>query len=92
MLVKTLLTFGANINPLNDRLETPLDMAISRQICGIVAILVSVGGKTGDNVLKEEDGTVLQRRLEPFDMVCKLLFSHITYYVKFSLYTAYCCL
>lgn len=72
MLVKTLLTFGADVNPLNNFCQTPLDIAISKQCRNIVTILVSVCGKTGDTVLKEGDQSSSLRTLEPFDTVCKL--------------------
>ena len=68
MLVKMLLIFGAEVNPLNNNCLTPLDIAISRESCSLVPILVSVGGKTADAVLKEgAEGVHFQ--LEPFDPV-----------------------
>lgn len=71
MLVKALLTFGADVNPLNQVLQTPLDIAIDKRSCNIVAILVSVGGKTGDKVIVEDDGeATVHHTLEPFDVVC----------------------
>ena len=71
MLVKTLLTFGADVNPLNQVSQTPLDIAIDKQSSNVVAILVSVGGTTGDKVLEEnERPAAAQNMLEPFDTVC----------------------
>ena len=68
--MKTLLTFGADVNPLNQVSQTPLDIAIDKRSCNIVTILVSVGGKTGDKVLEDNDGAAaVQSTLEPFDMV-----------------------
>ena len=79
-MVKVLLTFGAEVNPLNNLCQTPLDFAISRESCNLVAILVSVGGKTGDAVLKEDDGGPdVVPQLEPFDPVSErsLVYAYI---------------
>ena len=73
--MKTLLTFGADVNPLNQVSQTPLDIAIDKRSSNIVAILVSVGGKTGDTVLEEDDRSAsLQTPLEPFDTVCMYVY------------------
>lgn len=69
MLVKMLLTFGAEVNPLDNHTQTPLDLAIARELSNIVAILVSVGGKTGDAILESKDGIIPVRTLEPFEQV-----------------------
>ena len=69
LLVKTLLTFGAEVNLLNNACQTPLDIAMDMQNGTIVAILVSVGGKTADNVLDDNDVVTSAHILEPFDKV-----------------------
>jgi calcium-independent phospholipase A2 len=66
-LVKMLLIFGAEVNPLNNHCQTPLDLAISRESCNTVAMLISVDGKTGDALLSEEDGPATIWKLEPFN-------------------------
>jgi hypothetical protein len=67
-LVKMLLIFGAEVNPLNNHCQTPLDLAISRESCNTVAMLISVDGKTGNALLSEEDGRAPAiRKLEPFN-------------------------
>ena len=66
-----LLIFGAEVNPINNHCQTPLDIAISGEMCNIVAMLISVGGKTGDALLNEEDGQDSVRQLEPFHQVCE---------------------
>lgn len=65
-----LLIFGAEVNPLNNQCQTPLDLAISRETCNIVAILISVGGKASDALLSKEEGQEAVRQLEPFNPVC----------------------
>ena len=65
--MKTLLTFGADVNPLNDLCQTPLDIAIDKQLCNIVAILVSVGGKRNDKVIDNDESSVVRSPLEPFE-------------------------
>ena len=65
-----LLIFGAEVNPLNNHCQTPLDLAISRESCNIVAILISVGGKASDAVLSKEEEQDAVRQLEPFNPVC----------------------
>lgn len=65
--MKTLLTFGADVNPLNEFSQTPLDIAIDKQCYTITAILVSVGGMTSDKVV--EGGEEAANMLEPFDPV-----------------------
>lgn len=66
--MKTLLTFGADVNPLNEFSQTPLDIAIDKQCCTIIAILVSIGGKTSDKIDKGSEEA--PNMLEPFDPVC----------------------
>ena len=64
-----LLIFGAEVNPLNNHCQTPLDLAISIESCNTVAMLISVDGKTGDALLSEEDGPATIWKLEPFNQV-----------------------
>jgi hypothetical protein len=69
-----LLIFGAEVNPLNNHCQTPLDLAISRESCNTVAMLISVDGKTGNALLSEEDGRAPAiRKLEPFNPVGEIL-------------------
>ena len=74
--MKTLLTFGADVNPLNEFSQTPLDIAIDKQCCTIIAILVSVGGMTSDKVVNVEGGEKAANMLEPFDPVCTCMVSN----------------
>ena len=70
--MKMLLIFGAEVNPLNTHCLTPLDLAIASESCSLIPILVSVGGKTSDAILKE-GADVVQVQLEPFDPVSERL-------------------
>ena len=65
--MKTLLTFGADVNPLNDLCQSPLDIAIDKQLGNIVAILVSVGGKPNDKVIDNYESSAVRGPLEPFE-------------------------
>ena len=54
MLVKMLLAFGADVNPINIAGNTPLDIAVENKVCNIVAFLVSVDGNTAENIMSKE--------------------------------------
>ena len=70
MLAKTLLTFGAYVNPVNAVGDTPLDVAIERRLCNMVAYLVSVGGNTAEHV--NGAGPTMSHALQPFEKVRKM--------------------